>query len=69
MAIIHVKSIEDSLLERFDELLDNELSLDDEELAELDALSNFYDAWLDYGEAMREIISWYEEYGIQFIES
>ena len=54
---------EEILLARFDELLDKEESgLTPEESDELDALSEWYDAWIDYAQATDEIRRWYEKH-------
>lgn len=52
---------EDILLARFDELLDmEETGLTPEELDELDALSEWYEVWIEYAQATDEIRRWYE---------
>ena len=54
---------EEILLARFDELLDNEENgLTPEESEELDALSEWYDAWIDYAQATDEMRRWYEKH-------
>lgn len=54
---------EDILLARFDELLDKEESgLTPAELEELDALSEWYEVWIDYAQATDEIRRWYEKH-------
>lgn len=54
---------EDILLARFDELLDKEESgLTPEESDELDALSEWYEVWIDYAQATDEIRRWYERH-------
>lgn len=54
---------EDILLARFDELLDKEESgLTPEETEELDALSEWYEVWIDYAQATDEIRRWYERH-------
>lgn len=54
---------EDVLLARFDELLDKEeTGLTPEESDELDALSEWYDAWIDFAQAIDEIRCWYEKH-------
>lgn len=54
---------EDILLARFDELLDKEESgLTPEESDELDALSEWYETWIDYVQATDEIRRWYERH-------
>lgn len=54
---------EDTLLARFDELLaKEETGLTPEESDELDALSEWYEAWVDYAQAMDELRRWYEKH-------
>ena len=54
---------EDILLARFDELLDKEESgLTPEESEELDALSEWYEAWVDYAQAVDDIRRYYEKH-------
>lgn len=54
---------EDTLLARFDELLDKEESgLTPEESDELDALSEWYEAWVDYAQAVDDIRRYYEKH-------
>ena len=54
---------EDTLLARFDELLDKEESgLTPEESEELDALSEWYEAWVDYAQAVDDIRRYYEKH-------
>ena len=54
---------EDILLARFDELLDKEENgLTPEESEELDALSEWYEAWIDYAQATDEMRRWYERH-------
>lgn len=54
---------EDALLVRFDELLDKEESgLTPEESEELDALSEWYEAWVDYAQAIDDIRRYYEKH-------
>ena len=54
---------EEILLARFDELLDKEESgLTPEETEELDALSEWYEIWIDYAQATVEIRRWYESH-------
>lgn len=51
----------DTLLARFDELLDKEeTGLTPEESDELDALSEWYEAWIDYAQATDDLRRWYE---------
>ena len=62
------KKIEDILDERFQELLDLEDSdiFTDEDADELDKLSEWYDAYMDYADAIRNIVDWYDAQGIKF---
>ena len=54
---------EDTLLARFDELLEKEeMGLTPEESAELDALSEWYEVWVDYAQALDDIRRWYEKH-------
>ena len=54
---------EDTLLARFDELLDKEENgLTPEEFDELDALSEWYEAWIDYAQATDNLRRWYEKH-------
>lgn len=54
---------EDTLLARFDELLDKEENgLTPEESDELDALSEWYEAWIDYTQATDNLRRWYERH-------
>ena len=54
---------EDTLLARFDELLEKEESgLTPEESDELDALSEWYEAWVDYAQAVDDIRRYYEKH-------
>ena len=53
---------EDILLARFDELLDKEPDLTPDEADELDALSEWYEVWLDYALAIDNIRIWYEKH-------
>lgn len=54
---------EDTLLARFDELLDKEeTGLTPEESDELDALSEWYEAWIDYVQATDNLRRWYEKH-------
>lgn len=54
---------EEILLARFDELLDNEENgLTPEESEELDALSEWYEVWIDYAQATDEMRRWYEKH-------
>lgn len=54
---------EDTLLARFDELLDKEENgLTPEESDELDALSEWYEAWIDYAQATDNLRRWYEKH-------
>ena len=54
---------EDTLLARFDELLEKEeIGLTPAEADELDALSEWYEAWLDYALAMDNLRTWYEKH-------
>ena len=53
---------EDILLARFDELLDKEPNLTPDELDELDALSEWYETWLDYAQATDKMRRWYERH-------
>ena len=52
----------DTLLARFDELLDKETGLTPEESDELDALSEWYEAWIDYAQAIDDLRRWYEKH-------
>ena len=52
----------DTLLARFDELLDKEPDLTSDEADELDALSEWYEAWIDYAQATDNIRIWYEKH-------
>ena len=52
----------DTLLARFDELLDKEYGLTPEESDELDALSEWYEAWIDYAQATDNLRRWYEKH-------
>lgn len=52
----------DTLLARFDELLDKEPDLTPDEVDELDALSEWYEAWVDYAQAVDNIRTWYEKH-------
>ena len=56
-----VKELESKLLQRFDDLLDNEPDLTDDESKELDELGYFYDAYEDYLMAIMEICDWYND--------
>lgn len=52
---------EDTLLARFDELLDKEENgLTPEESDELDALSEWYEAWIEYAQATDNLRHWYK---------
>lgn len=55
---------EEVLLARFDELLDKhqETDLTSKEFQELDALSEWYEAWLDYAQAIEDIRNWYRKH-------
>lgn len=54
---------EDTLLARFDELLDKEESgLTPEESEELDALSEWYEVWIDLAQATDKLRHWYERH-------
>ena len=53
---------EEILLARFDELLYKETNLTPEESDEFDALSEWYNAWIDYAQATDEIRRWYERH-------
>ncbi len=54
---------EDTLLARFDELLDKEeTGLTPEESDELDALSEWYEAWFDYAQATDNLRRWYKKH-------
>ena len=54
---------EDTLLARFDELLDKEENgLTPEESDELDALSEWYETWIDYAQATDNLRRWYEKH-------
>lgn len=54
---------EDTLLARFDELLaKEEIGLTPKEADELDALSEWYEVWLDYALAIDILLSWYEKH-------
>lgn len=53
---------EDILLARFDELLDKEPDLTPEESDELDALSEWYEEWVDYAQAVDDIRRYYEKH-------
>lgn len=53
----------DTLLARFDELLDKEeTGLTPDESDELDALSEWYEAWIDYAQAIDDLRRWYEKH-------
>ena len=54
-----VKELEAQLLQRFDDLLENESELTDDEQKELDELGNFADAYHDYIMAIMEICDYY----------
>ena len=54
---------EDTLLARFDELLDKEeTGLTPEESDELDALSEWYEVYIDYIQATDDLRRWYEKH-------
>lgn len=54
---------EDTLLARFDELLDKEENgLTPEESDELDALSEWYEVYIDYIQATDNLRQWYEKH-------
>lgn len=52
----------DTLLARFDELLDKEPNLTPDEADELDALSEWHEVWLYYALAIDNIRAWYEKH-------
>ena len=56
-----VKELESQLLQRYDDLLDDEPVLTDDECKELDELGYFYDAYEDYLMAIMEICDWYKD--------
>lgn len=55
-------NFEDILLARFDELLDKDVEVDltPDEYEELKVLSDWYEAWIDYNEAIYTICRWYD---------
>lgn len=54
---------EDTLLARFDELLDKlETDLTPEEFDELDVLSEWYEVYIDYVQATDDLRQWYKRH-------
>lgn len=52
-------NFEEYLDSRFQELLDKEPNLDDDELDELDKLGEWFDLWCEYAQKTDELVDYY----------
>ena len=63
------KSIDEVMLERFDELLgmEGETEMTDEEIDEMHMLAEWYDVFMDFHSASMVLESYYKSHGVEFV--